>query len=481
MQLISFTFFVFWGILFFLYYKSPKIQWQLLLIASFVFYWICAGKLPFVLIGCTSIAYIYGRLLKKGLCSVVYLWGCIGLQLLLLIMCRSFNNLGYGATLGVSFFVLSAIGYCVDIHREKYPAEHSFFKLLLGISFFPSIIQGPINRYDMLSEQLFHQHDFSWDHLYKGIQRFVWGTMKILVIVPRLGIIVNEVYANLPEAEGFAVMAGTACFAIQLYADFSGYMDMVTGVGETFGIKITENFNRPFFSASVSEFWRRWHISLGTWFKDYVLYSIVMSNVGRKINKRVKRYNKQYGKIASTLLGTMIVWVLTGLWHSNSKGYLIWGIYYGILMCCSLARESRQGKKEKGRYQQTRIYRLFCIARTWCIVLIADVFIETDSFGAAMKCIGKLFRIDQYQIGNVFRIVRASSFVRTDTVVLAIALLLWFLVSILQEKGYGIREWISKQRLPVRWMIWYALVFAVIWYGKYGAEYDVSVFMYQGY
>ena len=481
MQLISFTFFVFWGILLLLYYKCRKIQWQILLAASLAFYCIFAGNVPYVLIGCAGIDYIYGRFLKKGLRSARYLAVCVGLQLLILIVCRGMGNHGYGATLGVSFFTLSAIGYLVDIHREKYQTERNFFKLLLGLSFFPSIIQGPINRYDMLSEQIFQKHDFSWDYFYRGIQRFAWGAMKILVIVPRLGIIVNEVYSNLPEADGFAVLTGTACFAIQLYADFSGYMDMITGVGETFGIKIMENFNRPFFSASVSEFWRRWHISLGTWFKDYVLYSLVMSGLGRKINKKVKKYNKQYGKIASTLLGTMIVWVLTGLWHSNSKGYFIWGIYYGILMCCSLIIEAHAGKKERGKYQRTRVYRILGIARTWCIVLIADVFIETDSLGSAIKCIGQMLRIDQYQIGNIFRIVRASSFVRTDTIVLAVALLFWFAVSVLQENGCRIRDWISKQRLPVRWIIWYALIFVIIWYGKYGADYDVSVFMYQGY
>lgn len=179
--------------------------------------------------------------------------------------------------LGISFYIFQSIGYVIDVYRNKYPAEKNLLKFALFVSFFPQIIQGPISRFDNLGKQLFCGNRFSYDNLRDGIQLAMWGYLKKLVIADRTAIIVNEVFNNYTNYDGGIILLGVIFYCIQLYCDFSGGIDITRAVAKMFGIELRDNFKRPIFATSLADFWRRWHISLGTWMKDYLFYPLSLS------------------------------------------------------------------------------------------------------------------------------------------------------------------------------------------------------------
>jgi len=190
---------------------------------------------------------------------------------------KQLSLIGFALPLGISFYTFQTMGYLIDVYREKYPYEKNIFKLALFISFFPQVIQGPISRFDDLKETLFGKHEFQLRNLTFGLQRILWGFFKKLVIADRLLIAVNTIVHNPDEFQGVYVLVGMFFYAITLYADFTGGIDVAIGVAEVLGIRMKENFERPFFSKSITEYWRRWHISLGSWFKEYMFYPISVS------------------------------------------------------------------------------------------------------------------------------------------------------------------------------------------------------------
>ena len=331
MQLISYSFVALWMLAFALYYLVPKkFQWYILLAASLVFYVIGLRGFPLGLLLTAVTTYGCGIYLKNSLgreetesaqCAdkeskkackaafskrrkriqILYIAFNLGLLLfykyavILLPFVETLTGLHIGFVekvimpLGISFYTLTAISYVVDAGRENCKVETDFLKVLLFLAYFPAVTQGPFNRFDKMKEQFEREHVFQYDRMLRGVQRFVWGAFKKLVIADRIGIFVDRVYGVETSVTAGSIYAcATVLYMLQLYADFSGYIDMAAGVSESFDIMLPENFKRPYFAKSVAEFWRRWHITLGTWFKDYVMFSFVMSGTGRKINKACK-------------------------------------------------------------------------------------------------------------------------------------------------------------------------------------------------
>ena len=189
--------------------------------------------------------------------------------------------------LGLSFYTFQTMGYLIDVYREKYPAEKNIFRMALFTTYFPSILQGPINRYDDLAVQLFEPHRFDDTRFREGLLRMLWGFFKKMVIAERAVIIVNEIFGGFQQYRytGFTLIFGVLLYGVQLYADFAGGMDIIFGASEMFGIRLRENFRQPYMARSISEFWQRWHISLGNWMKDYVFYPIALSRPFAKMQK----------------------------------------------------------------------------------------------------------------------------------------------------------------------------------------------------
>ncbi len=526
MQFLSSGFVILWVICFALYYLVPeKWQWVILAAASGLFYVIGTGGIPVGLLLTGAGAYACGIYLKCSLAAqgqalsacvekekkktvkqgferrrkrVQILYFVLGLGILLftkymVVLLPFLQNAGLTGLradaffarvvmpLGISFYTLTAIGYVVDVGREQCGAQENFLKLLLYLAYFPAITQGPFHRYGKLQGEFERSHVFDYERMLFGVQRFVWGAFKKLVIADRINLFVGSVFGGGGTvAPGSIYALAVVLYMLQLYADFSGYMDMALGVSETFDIILPENFRRPYFSKSVAEFWRRWHITLGTWFKDYVMFSFVMSSAGRKIGKSAKKRWPKMGKHVTGIIGTMLVWLLTGAWHGRTASYLLWGIYYGVIMCASLVLEPQYALwRQKLHIKEGRLYVLFCMARTWVIVFFADVLIRAESLSQA----GQIYRsllLDFRLWEGVFD-VTSYGLGKYGFLLLSASCLLWLAVSLLEERGKDVRRVLSARPMPVRWGCYYGVVLLLIVTGIYGGSYDTAAFLYQSF
>lgn len=526
MQLISGGFVILWVISFALYYLVPaKRQWIILVVASGVFYVVGTGGIPAGLLLTGGGAYVCGIYLRQSLAAqgqalsqcadkeekkavkqgferrrkraqiyyFVYSLGILLFTKYMVVALPFLQEMGLTTLrmeaffsnvvmpLGISFYTLTAIGYVVDVGREQCKAQESFLKLLLFFAYFPAITQGPFNRYAKLQGEFERPHVFAYERMFLGVQRFVWGAFKKLVIADRINLFVGNVFgAGEITAPGSIYAAAVVLYMLQLYADFSGYMDMALGVSETFDIILPENFKRPYFSRSVAEFWRRWHITLGTWFKDYVMFSFVMSAFGRKIGKKAKKRWPKMGRHVTGIIGTMFVWLLTGAWHGRTVSYLLWGLYYGVIMCVSLVLESQYGQwKQRLHIKEGKGYALFCMARTWVIVFLADVLIRAESLSQAAGIYRSL--LTDFRVGEGILTVTDYGLSRYGFLLLAAALLLWLAVSIMEERGKDVRGVLAACPLPVRWGCYYGVVLLLLITGIYGGSYDTAAFLYQSF
>ena len=390
---------------------------------------------------------------------------------------------GWIVPLGFSYYTLSLIGYLADVYWRKEKAEKNYFKLLLFTIYFPKILEGPISKYRFFSSQLLDDHKFDYGQICFGLQRMIWGYFKKIIIADRLALFVNEVFGNPFEHFGSDFLIAAILGAVQLYCDFSGCMDIGLGISECFGIRLEENFNRPFSSRTVAEFWRRWHITLGIWFKDYVYMPISASPKIIELTKQIrKRFGKRTGKIFSTTIPLLIVWILTGLWHGSGFNYLLWGLYWGALIILSLVFDPEIKKLTKYfkintntaffiLFQKTRTFILFVISRFITLPKTLDVT------WYAFKQIFTNFAPGRIIDGNLLNLGIDGP--RFMVVFLAIAFL--GCISHYQGKGIQIRKWVAVKPLPIRWLIYYGIIIAVLLFGAYGPGYTASAFVYMAY
>ena len=396
---------------------------------------------------------------------------------------RHHESVGWIAPLGFSYYTLSLIGYLADVYWKKEKAEKNYFKLLLFTIYFPKILEGPISKYRNVAPHLFDDHTFDYSQLCFGLQRMIWGYFKKLVIADRLALFVNEVFGNPFDHFGSDFFVAAILGSIQLYCDFSGCMDIGLGISECFGIRLEENFNRPFSSRSVAEFWRRWHITLGVWYKDYVYMPISASpQLIKAVGIIRKRFGKRPGKLFSTIIPLLVVWILTGLWHGTGYNYLLWGLYWGGLIILSLAFDPEIKKLTKylkintnsaifTLFQKTRTFALFVISRFITLPKTLDVT------WYAFRQIFTNFAPGRIIDGNLLKLgIDVPRFI-----VVSLAITLLGYVSHNQEKGIKIRKWIATQPLPVRWLIYYGGIIAVLVFGTYGPGYSASAFVYMAY
>lgn len=526
MQFLSGAFVILWVISFALYYLLPsKYQWVVLAVTSGLFYVMGTGAFPLGILVTALSTYVCGRALAKSLATQKEaLTHCAGkeekkavksafekrrkrLQILHfvlnlgILLCGKYtaallpflreSHLLSPATdaffsnimmpLGVSFYTLTAIGYVVDVGREQCEAQENPLKLFLYLAYFPAITQGPFHRYEKMRAEFGREHVFDYGRLASGVQRFVWGAFKKLVIADRLGIFVGNVFdGGRPQITGGVYAVAVVFYMLQLYADFSGYMDMALGVSETFDIGLPENFKRPFFSTSVAEFWRRWHITLGAWFKDYVMFSFVMSDAGRGLGKAAKKRMPNLGKQVTALTGTMLVWLFTGLWHGRTVSYLLWGVYYGVIMCLSLVLEPHFAVwKEKLHIREGKVWSFVCMARTWVIVFVADILIRTACLAQA----GEVYLAIPGRFGLFATLGTLTDYglSRYAFWLVLFACALWLVVSVCEERGMDVRARLSALPGPLRWGCYYAVVLLLLITGIYGGSYDTAAFLYQSF
>ena len=379
--------------------------------------------------------------------------------------------------LGISFYTFQTMGYLVDVYWNKYPAETNYAKVLLFVSFFPQITQGPISDFKQLTTQLFAEHSFTYHNYSWGCQRILWGFFKKMVLANMLSPYVQDVFANYASYAGITVLIGAFLYSIQIYADFSGYMDIVCGLCEILGIQLTENFERPYFSKSIAEYWRRWHISLGAWFKTYVYYPIAVAKWNQKLGKRAQKHmGKTVGQTIPASVALVFVWLTTGLWHGASWAYIAWGGVNGLFIIFSLWMEPvYDAWKAKLRInERTWSWRAFQTLRTFVLVTFIKVLPEVGSLSDGLGLWKQIFF--NHTIPNSLQTL--LPFVNSHISILVIggSTLLLFITSLIQRK-MPIRAWFEKAPLAFR-MIFFVGLFLSIFYFGIPASGNAGGFMY---
>lgn len=492
MTLTSFSFLCFLIATGLVYYILPgRFQWIVLLISSIAFYYSSGGwaVLAFLLYG-IFITYLGAVLLERPLSEKkkkLMTAGFTILTLLPLFLLKYIRFFGFKAPfgtlapLGISFYTMTILGYLLDVSRGIVPAQKNILKHALFASYFPQMVSGPITRYPDMEPQLFAKHTFNYHEITFGAQRILWGFFKKLVISERLAIVVNQVYDQYQAYPGWYLIVATICFALQLYTDFSGCMDIVLGVSQALGITLPENFTCPYFSRNISEYWRKWHITLGTWFKDYVFYPLLKSGLWISFTDwSKKKFGKKKGKKLPLYTGMLVLWFSVGMWHGGSWNYIVGSGLLHWFYIVSGELLTPLFKKLISLFKirtETFSWHVFQALRTFTLVNIGFVFFRSPSLKTALSISKSIVVNWNPQIlfdHSLFRLLSAQNWV-----VLVLSCILLFTISILQEKQIRIRETIANQNLVFRWTLYFLLFTSVLIFGCYGGDYDAAAFIYQ--
>lgn len=516
---------IFLGIVFIAYTAVPKrFKWTVLLIASYAFYWINSGKLVVFLLAATVSVYFAGIFLnhinagfdmvkkslpkedkkifksmlawqKKAVVAVT-LGFIFGILLLLKYspffigtvkdflglfgLKPHFPKLKFILPLGISYYTLQAAGYIIDVYRGKYKASENFGKVALFLCFFPQIVEGPIGRFDLLAEPLYTGHKFNYENFTQGIQLIVWGLFKKLIIADRANILVSEVFGAYEEYSGSIILLAGILYTIQIYAEFSGCMDIVTGSAQMFCVPLSKNFERPFFSKSVNEFWRRWHITLGAWLRDYVFYSVSLSKPFMKLSRFTKEHlNEFLGALVPASFALFFTWFGIGFWHGAGIKYIVYGFYYYIIMMIGMYLEpafaAMFGKLHiKRENRALNVLRMF---RTTALVIVGMMLfraVSVHEWGGMMTRVFTDFRASELINGTALTLGMDIC----DFAVIAAGAAVMLAVSVMQERGIAVRQYVAARPVAVRWVLYFALVLSVVIFGAYGVGYDAVDFIY---
>lgn len=381
------------------------------------------------------------------------------------------NPLKLIAPIGISFYTLQALSYLFDVYNKKICADKNLLRVSLFISFFPQIMEGPIARYEDTAESIYAARKISYNNLCYGLQRVLLGLFKKIVIANRLNIIVKTIFNHYAEYNGLSILLGGIAFTVMLYMDFSGAMDVVSGIGDIFSVKVPPNFKQPFFSKSISEFWMRWHISLGKWFKDYVYYPLSLSKNVRKLGKICKKYfGTKTSFVVKSTIALLAVWLLNGLWHGAGWTYILFGLYHFMLIFLGGLTEPLINNYciKKGIDRNKILYRTIRILKVFFLVVIGEIIFRAESVKIAISMIINIFTKFSFSLTEL----KSLGIDLPDFIILIFALLTIFIVSILKERGVPIREEISKKPIFTRWLIYYFIIFAIIIFGAYGPGYE---------
>ncbi|MBE5852398.1 MAG: MBOAT family protein [Lachnospiraceae bacterium] len=511
MSITSFSFLVLITVGTLVYYIIPKkIQWIELLALSLVFYSFSVAPYTFIYIAlATAIAYISTMLIKKGkkagliFCTAMIsllliwfvikgygLWYPVCIRVIPLISTSLMNKIDsfqIVAAMGMGYYTLQILGYIIECYWGNIQPQQNPFKLLLFVAYFPQLTTGPISRYADL-KTMYDGRAFNYDNICMGAQRILWGFFKKLVIAERVGIIVSSINADPGTYHAFYSWIALLLYPLQMYTDFSGCMDIVIGVSELFGIRLAENFNNPFFARSSQEFWQRWHITLGTWAKDYVLYPLLKSKPMISFGKFTRnKLGRKKGAFVKNLIGMFVLWMVMGIWHGGYKyivGVSLW--YWIILMLGNLTASTFEKITNIFEVKTTSFgWHLFQSIRTYIIYAVGAAFFVCGTSGGIYligDCI-KVFYEEKYANPWIFfdgSILELGVGYRDINIIL-IGVLILFIVGILREKyGYA-RLWIKNQSFVFRWAIWLFLLMMVVIYGNYGPDFNAADFIYMGF
>lgn len=379
----------------------------------------------------------------------------------------------YIMPIGISFFTLQAISYLFDVYRGLIKADDNIFRLALFMSFFPQIVEGPICRYGQTADQLWNVKQIEFENLKLGAQRILFGLMKKLVIADRLNPLIKEVFSNYSNYQGGIIAIAAVCYTIQLYMDFSGTMDAVMGIAQIFGVTMPENFQRPFFSKSISEFWQRWHITLGTWFKDYIFYPVTMSKPMKNLTSSArKKLGNHFGPLLAGSVALFCVWFCNGLWHGSAWNYIFFGMYhFALILAGNIISPAVTATNKKLHINADCFaYRTMQMVRTTILVIIGELFFRAEGLKDGLAMFGKMVTDFSFSTLDSTLMDKLKIDVQ-DIIIVAVALVIIFVISVLNEKGINIRLSLKKKNIVIRWGLLYALIMFIVIFGAYGKGY----------
>lgn len=465
--------------------KYPDLQWVVRLLASVGFFVYISGfRIIFLLLSAITV-WVASKVTNSQSNKKV-LYTTVGINLALLVTAKYlFPIVGHPILLplGISFYTLMAISYLVDIYGGKHEPQRCLGKLILYLCWFPQLIQGPISRYENSSKTLYSHYTLTAPQFRYAFYLFFFGAIKKYAIADLLSPMVSaSLDANVvSETPGSFLLFGAFLFAIQQYADFSGGIEMAMGASLLFGVKLDQNFNQPYFATSLADFWRRWHMTLGSFMRDYVFYPYALLAPIRKFTKKTsKKLGKHMGRAITGGIGNLIVFALVGLWHGPELHYLAWGLYNGIIIALSdlLVPIFEKMKKALHIKADNRIYHGFCVLRTFMIIVFAGYFDVIDSVKSALLCFKQTFL--HFSIGE--GAARIKGLVADDVTslraiaVILIAVILLLVVSILREKGHAPIKTLAVAPFGLRWVFFFA--FGIVLLLSFTVSAGIGGFMY---
>ena len=494
MSFVSLNYLLFFPIISLIYFLLPhKLRWFLLLVGSYFFYMCWNVKFAILMLISTVITFVCSYLIHKaekklsltpirrkkrkktflilslvsnlGILIFFKYFNFINSSLVMLFDSMhyqwGFDNLNILLPVGISFYTFQALSYSFDVYYKKIKPTTHFGKYALYVSFFPQLVAGPIERSWHLLPQFDLKHKFDYDRIKSGLALILWGVFKKVVIASRLEVVVNNVFGNVYKYSGVEVIIAIIFFAFQIYTDFSAYTDIARGSARVLGIDLMKNFKRPYFATSIPEFWKRWHISLTTWFRDYLYIPLG----GNRVSK-VKWYSN-----------IMVVFLVSGLWHGAAWTFVFWGFLHGIFQLIDISTK-------KYRYQFNDLLKInakstdvkfFKGIWTFLLVCVAWVFFRAESFDHSILMLKKAM------IYNPWKIFDGSLYgLGLDSVdfIFSIILIIFLLASWSLDKKYDIQKIIFNQHLLTRYAVYSIFIFFILLFGFYGPEYDSSEFIY---
>lgn len=476
----SVEFAIFFPVVTVAYFLLPyRWRWILLLIASYYFYMSWIPIYVSLLLLTTTIDYLAG-IMMDGTESkpkrLKYLLCSLAANLTILFFFKYFNffsdtvqsvfnyfGLQYHMPtshlllpVGVSFYTFQSIGYAIDVYRGDIRAERNFGIFALYVSFFPQLVAGPIERASNLLPQFRQNFDFDYERATNGLKLIAWGLFKKVVIADRLAVLVDTVYGNPHNFQGPGLLIGTLMFAWQIYCDFAGYSDIAVGTAQILGFRLMTNFDKPYWSRSLGELWRRWHISLTSWFRDYVYRSLG----GTRTTKWRSARN------------VMVVFLITGVWHGASWTFILWGVFHGIaLVLSTLTRNLRASLVKITRIDRVpRLHAAWQILITFSLWLFIGVFFRAKNVEDAFYILSHMFTGWTH---NPFGTEGFDDFVfslglpQTEDFFIAVfAIILLETVHMFQFYG-SIRQWVSRRPIWFRWALYYSLMLVILCFGVF--------------
>ena len=529
MLFTSYGFIAFVAAVILLYYAVPKkMQWMLLLAASYFFY-AFSGLWNFAfIISVTVSCYVIARIIvgmkeredatveqnrdlwskderkqyrakkKKRRFLVLILGVVINIGILAVIKYTAFvltnvNSLLtlFGTTqigiptfilpMGISFFVFQSVGYLIDVYSGKTFAEKNIARFALFVSFFPQLVQGPISRHSDLADQLYEPHKFDGVKLKFGLQRILWGFFKKLVIADRIMVAIKPLISADNSYDGAYVFLLIIFYSIQIYADFTGGIDITIGIAEALGMRLAENFKRPFSSRTTKEYWNRWHVTMGSWFNDYIFLPFSVTKPLLKLSKSIRsknnRFMKGLGKRVPVYTATALTWFLTGLWHGAAWNFIVWGMLNCLVILVSQECEPlyRRFRNKFPKLVASYPYHCFEATRTFLLMGLIRSLDCYRNVGVTFSMWGSMFT--KFNWGEVFNGgISSLGLKAVDYVIIAVAVVIVFTVSKLGQKRNLRQALVGKTALS--WTLAGVMLVIVLLFGAYGMGYDASQFIY---